>query len=172
MSSRGVVKKPLSPQLGPAVRLLRMTGSGRWYSTRLERPLSGSCAAKRRAACNGIFAGATDRAASAKVRFVPHTDVLADKMLRHARMAAMRKLHRSVIWSGQSPVGAVHVGRGEIVWKDRCDAANGSKEPEAITTSRAFFCKCIVSLCRMNLVQLLCGRQSARRFDVAKAAFR
>jgi hypothetical protein len=27
-------------------------------------------------------------------------------------------------------------------------------------------------LCRMNLVQLLCGRQSARRFDVAKAAFR
>ena len=102
-----MVKKPLSPQLGPAVRLLRMTGSGRWYSTRLERPLSGSCAAKRRAACNGIFAGATDRAASAKVRFVPHTDVLADKMLRHARMAAMRKLHRSVVWNGQSPVRAV-----------------------------------------------------------------
>jgi len=24
---------------------------------------------------------------------------------------------------------AVHVGRGEIVWQDRCDAANGSKEP-------------------------------------------
>jgi hypothetical protein len=23
---------------------------------------------------------------------------------------------------------AVHVGRGEIVWQDRCDAANGSKE--------------------------------------------
>jgi hypothetical protein len=41
----------------------------------------------------------------------------------------MRKLHRSVVWSGQSPVGAVHVGRGEIVWQDRCDAANGSKEP-------------------------------------------
>jgi len=50
-------------------------------------------------------------------------------MLRHARMAAMRKLHRSVVWSGQSPVRAVHVGRGEIVWQDRCDAANGSKEP-------------------------------------------
>ena len=26
---------------------------------------------------------------------------------------------------------AVHVGRGEIVWQDRCDAANGSKEPRA-----------------------------------------
>jgi len=105
VSSRGVVKKPLSPQLGPAVRLLRMTGSGRWYSTRLERPLSGSCAAKRRAACNGIFAGATDRAASAKVRFVPHTDVLADKMLRHARMAAMRKLHRSVVGAAKVRLG-------------------------------------------------------------------
>jgi hypothetical protein len=44
-------------------------------------------------------------------------------------MAAMRKLHRSVVWSGQSPVGAVHVGRGEIVWQDRYNAANGSKEP-------------------------------------------
>jgi len=32
---------------------------------------------------------------------------------------------------GQWPVWAVHVGRGEIVWQDRCDAANGSKEPEA-----------------------------------------
>jgi hypothetical protein len=50
-------------------------------------------------------------------------------MLRHARMAAMRKLHRSVVWSGQCPDWAVHVGRGEIVWQDRCDAANGSKEP-------------------------------------------
>jgi hypothetical protein len=51
-------------------------------------------------------------------------------MLRHARMAAMRKLRRSVVWNGQSPVRAVHVGRGEIVWQDRCDA-NGSKEPDA-----------------------------------------
>ncbi len=45
-------------------------------------------------------------------------------------MAAMRKLHRSVVWSGQSPVRAVHVGRGEIVWQDRCDEANGT-EPRA-----------------------------------------
>ncbi len=47
-------------------------------------------------------------------------------------MAAMRKLHPSVVWNGQSPVRAVHVGRGEIVWQDRCDAANGSKEPNAV----------------------------------------
>ena len=26
---------------------------------------------------------------------------------------------------------AVHVGRGEIVWQDRRNAANGSKEPKA-----------------------------------------
>jgi hypothetical protein len=57
-------------------------------------------------------------------------------MLRHARMAAMRKLHRSVVWSGQSPVRAVHVGRGEIVWQDRCDAANGSKEPILLKNSK------------------------------------
>jgi len=53
------------------------------------------------------------------------------KMLRYARMAAMRKLHRSVVWNGQSPVRAVHVGRGEIVWQDRRKAANGCKEPSA-----------------------------------------
>jgi len=33
----------------------------------------------------------------------------------------------------EGPVWAAHVGRGEIVWQDRCDAANGSKEPEAVT---------------------------------------
>jgi len=33
----------------------------------------------------------------------------------------------------EGPVWAVHVGRGEIVWQDRCDAANGSKEPIAST---------------------------------------
>jgi hypothetical protein len=57
-------------------------------------------------------------------------------MLRHARMAAMRKLHRSVVWSGEGPVWAVHVGRGEIVWQDRCDAANGSKEPTLAVAAR------------------------------------
>jgi len=50
-------------------------------------------------------------------------------MLRHARMAAMRKLHRSVETVSERLVWAVHVGRGEIVCQDRCDAANGSKEP-------------------------------------------
>ena len=56
---------PVSPHSRPAVRLRRMTGSGRWYFTRHERPLSGSCAAPRRGACNGNFARASDRAASA-----------------------------------------------------------------------------------------------------------
>ena len=37
-------------------------------------------------------------------------------MLRHARMAAIRKLHRSVVWSGQSPVGAVS-GVNSRTWK-------------------------------------------------------
>jgi len=52
-------------------------------------------------------------------------------MLRHARMAAMRMLLRGDGHGRQSLVWAVHVGRGEIVWQDRCDAANGSKEPNA-----------------------------------------
>jgi len=51
------------------------------------------------------------------------------KMLRSARMAAMRKLRRGIRHVGQRRLWAVHVGRGEIVWQDRCDAANGSKEP-------------------------------------------
>jgi len=55
-------------------------------------------------------------------------------------MAAMRKLHRSVVWNGQSPVRAVHVGRGEIVWQDRSDAANGSKEPVLPDAANAAFC--------------------------------
>jgi hypothetical protein len=54
-------------------------------------------------------------------------------MLRNARMAAMRKLHRSVETVSERLVWAVHVGRGEIVWQDRSDAANGSKEPGADT---------------------------------------
>ena len=50
-------------------------------------------------------------------------------------MSALGKLHRSIGWHGECPVGAVHVGRGEIVWQDRCDAANGSKEPSAVIDS-------------------------------------
>jgi hypothetical protein len=44
-------------------------------------------------------------------------------------MTAMRKPQRGVGAVGERQVWAVHVGRGEIVWQDRCDAANGSKEP-------------------------------------------
>jgi hypothetical protein len=45
-------------------------------------------------------------------------------------MAASRKLQCGDDGLGRWPVRAVHVGRGEIVWQDRCDAANGSKEPK------------------------------------------
>ena len=44
-------------------------------------------------------------------------------------MAGLVKLHRSVDVCNERQLWAVHVGRGEIVWQDRCDAANGSKEP-------------------------------------------
>ena len=37
---------------------------------------------------------------------------------------------RSIGVGGRCPQRAVHVGRGEIVWQDRCDASNGSKEPK------------------------------------------
>jgi hypothetical protein len=43
----------------------------------------------------------------------------------------MRELQRGINANGEWPVWAVYVGRGEIVWQDRCDAANGSKEPKA-----------------------------------------
>jgi len=44
-------------------------------------------------------------------------------------MTALGKLQCGDADLGQWPQWAVHVGRGEIVWQDRCDAANGSKEP-------------------------------------------
>jgi hypothetical protein len=51
-------------------------------------------------------------------------------MLHDARMAGLAKLRRSIRSTDERQLRAVHVGRGEIVWQDRCDAANGSKEPE------------------------------------------
>jgi hypothetical protein len=50
-------------------------------------------------------------------------------MLHDARMAGLAKLRRSIRSTDERQQRAVHVGRGEIVWQDRCDAANGSKEP-------------------------------------------
>ncbi|MFT5651947.1 MAG: hypothetical protein ACI9TZ_003444 [Yoonia sp.] len=50
-------------------------------------------------------------------------------MLHDARMAGLAKLRRSIRSTDERQLRAVHVGRGEIVWQDRCDAANGSKEP-------------------------------------------
>ena len=51
-------------------------------------------------------------------------------MLRHARMAGLAKLRRSIRSTDERQLRAVHVDRGEIDWQDRCDAANGSKEPK------------------------------------------
>jgi hypothetical protein len=49
-------------------------------------------------------------------------------MLHDARMAGLAKLRRSIRSTDERQLRAVHV-RGEIVWQDRCDAANCSKEP-------------------------------------------
>jgi hypothetical protein len=51
-------------------------------------------------------------------------------MLHDARMAGLAKLRRSIWSTDERQLRAVHVCRGEIVWQDRCDAANGSKEPK------------------------------------------
>ena len=51
-------------------------------------------------------------------------------------MSSLRKLLRGDLEHGDCPVWAVHVGRGEIVWQDRCDAANGSKEPRVTDAAR------------------------------------
>jgi hypothetical protein len=51
-------------------------------------------------------------------------------MLHDAGMAGLAKLRRSIRSTDERKLRAVHVGRGEIVWQDRCDAANGSKEPK------------------------------------------
>jgi hypothetical protein len=45
-------------------------------------------------------------------------------------MAALGMPRRGKVNLGECRLRAVHVGRGEIVWQDRCDAANGSKEPK------------------------------------------
>ncbi len=47
-------------------------------------------------------------------------------------MAALGMPRRGKVNLGECRLRAVHVGRGEIVWQDRCDAANGSKEPKAV----------------------------------------
>jgi hypothetical protein len=56
-------------------------------------------------------------------------------MLHDARMAGLAKLRRSIRSTDERQLRAVHVGRGEIVWQDRCDAANGSKEPILLKNS-------------------------------------
>ena len=52
-------------------------------------------------------------------------------------MAALGMPRRGKVNLGECRQRAVHVGRGEIVWQDRCDAANGSKEPK-VTSSRTY----------------------------------
>jgi len=50
-------------------------------------------------------------------------------ILQAQRMAGSTGRSAARQKAGEWPVRAVHVVRGEIVWQDRCDAANGSKEP-------------------------------------------
>ena len=57
-------------------------------------------------------------------------------MLHDARMAGLAKLRRSIRSTDERQLWAVHVGRGEIVWQDRCDAANGSKEHKAAAVTK------------------------------------
>ncbi|MFT5651950.1 MAG: hypothetical protein ACI9TZ_003447 [Yoonia sp.] len=70
-------------------------------------------------------------AAAANAHFVRVAVTWPKNMLHDARMAGLEKLRRSIRSTDEWQLRAVHVGRGEIVWQDRCDAANGSKEPEA-----------------------------------------
>ena len=58
-------------------------------------------------------------------------------LLATPQMAALRELQCSIAILGQSPLRADHVGQIEIVWLDRGDAANGSKEPK-VTPHRIF----------------------------------
>jgi len=51
-------------------------------------------------------------------------------------MAALDMPRRGKVNLGECRLRAVHVGRGEIVWQDRCDAANGSKEPKTTYVDR------------------------------------
>ena len=60
-------------------------------------------------------------------------------MLHDARMAGLAKLRRSIRSTDERQLRAVHVGRGETVWQDRCDAANGSKEPKEDVFSYWFY---------------------------------
>jgi hypothetical protein len=57
--------------------------------------------------------------------FVRVAVIWPKNMLHDARMAGLAKLRRSIRSTDERQLRAVHVGRGEIVWQDRCDAANG-----------------------------------------------
>ena len=52
-------------------------------------------------------------------------------MLRSARMAAMTGRAAALSIMVERPVGAVHVGRSEIVWQDRHDTPKVGKDPRA-----------------------------------------
>ena len=54
-------------------------------------------------------------------------------------MAALDMPRRGKVKLGECRLRAVHVGWGEIVWQDRCDAVNGSKEPILLKNSN--FCR-------------------------------
>jgi Tfp pilus assembly protein FimT len=80
-------------------------------------------------------------------------------MLHDARMAGLAKLRRSIRSTDERQLRAVHVGRGQIVWQDRCDAADGSKEP---VLSNAAICA--------NVVKSIFVKRSQNRLRFARNA--
>jgi len=86
-------------------------------------------------------------------------------MLHDARMAGLAKLRRSIRSTDERQQWAVHVGRGEIVWQDRCDAANGSKEPRP----DSLYFRCVRSQDfppRRGAVEFRAALQLKERFSV------
>jgi hypothetical protein len=72
-------------------------------------------------------------------------------------MAALGMPRRGKVNLGECRQRAVHVGRGEIVWQDRCHAANGSKEPFRDLGFRASPFKPCQPLQANEVAIVLCG---------------
>ena len=79
-------------------------------------------------------------------------------------MAALGMPRRGKVNLGECRQRAVHVGRGEIVWQDRCDAANGSKEPRP--DSLYFRCVRSQDFPRRGAVEFRAALQLKERFSV------
>jgi hypothetical protein len=62
----------------------------------------------------------------------PQTNISAYKMLQAARMAAMRKLHRTVAWNSQSPVRADHTQAASRLGNNEKHLLNGHRSKHVI----------------------------------------